>query len=109
VPKVSYVLINGTKRCVEVPVGKTVMRAAVDNKIEGIVAMCGGECACGTCHVYVDFDFLPLLPPLTEDEDAMLGCVAAERKDNSRLSCQIKITDALDGITVMMPPTQSLE
>jgi 2Fe-2S ferredoxin len=109
VPHVTYVLFDGSEHRIEVPAGKSVMRGAIDNKIRGIEAICGGECACGTCHVYIEAPFLDLVPPLSEDEDAMLGCVAAERRANSRLSCQIVMTPALEGLRVHMPLTQSLE
>jgi ferredoxin, 2Fe-2S len=82
------------------------MQVAIANHIEGIVAECGGNCACGTCHVYVAEADLRLLPPPSEVEHAMLDATAAERKDTSRLSCQIRLTSELDSIVVELPPFQ---
>ncbi len=91
-PKVTYIEYNGKEHPVDLPVGKSVMRGAVDNNIPGIDADCGGECACATCHVYVDPDWLESF--------------AATAEPNSRLSCQIKISEALDGLIVRMPEGQ---
>jgi 2Fe-2S ferredoxin len=82
------------------------METAIQNGVDGIVAECGGNCQCATCHVYVEETWLARLPKMQDDEDAMLGSTAAERKPNSRLSCQIRVTDALDGLVVHTPPTQ---
>lgn len=106
-PSVIYVLPTGGQREVDVPSGKSIMRGAVENRIGGVEAICGGECACGTCHVYVDSAYLEKLPPLAEAEEALLECVAAERRPNSRLSCQLIMSDELGGITVHLPDTQS--
>lgn len=86
--------------------GQSVMRVAKNNEIPGILAYCGGNAECGTCHVYVDEDFSEYLPDLSPAEDAMLGEVAAERRTNSRLSCQIKLSDDLNGIVVKIPEKQ---
>jgi 2Fe-2S ferredoxin len=75
------------------------MEAAVDNGIDGILAECGGACACATCHAYIDEAWLARLPEMDDMEDAMLDS-ALERRKNSRLSCQIEITDELDGLVV---------
>lgn len=106
-PQVVYVQHDGIKRIVDVRNGKSIMRGAIENKIVGIEAMCGGECACGTCHVYVDLQYVSKLPPRSADEDALLDCVSAERKSNSRLSCQLIMSDELDGIVVHLPSSQS--
>ena len=82
------------------------MEGAVQNGIDGILAECGGSCMCATCHVYVEVDFLARLNPIEEAEEEMLGCTAAERKPNSRLSCQIHVTAELDGLVVNLPPKQ---
>ena len=82
------------------------MEGAVQNGIDGIVAECGGSCMCATCHVYVEEQFLPLLDPIDDTQEAMLECTAAERWPNSRLSCQIKVRAGLDGLVVHMPETQ---
>jgi 2Fe-2S ferredoxin len=106
-PQVTYIEFNGTQHAVEVPVGLSVMRGAVDNNVPGIDADCGGECACATCHVYVDPDWLDRtgLPAPGSQEASMLS-FAAEAKPNSRLSCQVAVTEALDGLVVSMPEGQ---
>ena len=82
------------------------MQAAVANNVAGIEADCGGLMTCGTCHVYVREPFAARLPPPDADELAMLEFTAAERRPNSRLSCQIQLTEALDGLAVDLPDTQ---
>src|SRR5579859_694833 len=106
-PKVTYVEFNGTNHVADVPVGTSVMRGAVDNNIRGIDADCGGECACATCHVYVDAAWLDRigLPPPGSQEESMLS-FAAVAQPNSRLSCQIAMRDDLDGLIVRMPEGQ---
>ena len=104
-PKVTYIEHNGTEHVVDVPVGLSVMRGAVDNNIPGIDADCGGECACATCHVFVDVAWLAKTGTPSEQETSMLS-FAATRQDNSRLSCQIAMTEALDGLVVRMPEAQ---
>ena len=104
-PKITYIEHNGTAHEIDVPVGKTVMQGAVDNNVPGIDADCGGECACATCHVYVDPDWTAALPPKSDSEEAMLD-FALVTSPNSRLSCQIKVTDALDGLVVRLPESQ---
>jgi 2Fe-2S ferredoxin len=86
--------------------GQSLMQAAVDANVAGIVAECGGMMTCATCHVYVREPFLGLLPAMSSDEDSMLGFTASPRQANSRLSCQIRLADELDGLTVDLPPTQ---
>lgn len=105
-PKVIYVSAAGASREVEVPVGTTVMSAALKNGIDGIVGECGGVCMCSTCHVFVDENFFNRLPPMQDTEEAVLEISAEERRPNSRLSCQIKMTPELDGLTVHMPAKQ---
>ena len=104
-PKVTYFEPDGTERQVEAAEGTTVMEAAVDNDVEGIVAECGGACSCATCHVYVDPQWLPKLPAPDAQEDGMLDCVL-DRRENSRLSCQIVIVQDLDGLVVRVPESQ---
>ena len=104
-PKITYIEHNGKERTVEVPEGWTVMEGAVKNRVPGIDADCGGACACATCHVYVDPAWLPKLPPRQEMEEQMLD-FAQEVKPNSRLSCQIKVGRALEGLVVRTPKTQ---
>ena len=104
-PKVTYIEHNGTEHVVEVPVGKSVMQGAVDNNVPGIDADCGGECACATCHVFVDPAWEAKTGAANEQEASMLS-FAATKQDNSRLSCQIEMTAALDGLIVRMPEAQ---
>ncbi len=105
-PKVTYMSPAGVSHEVDVPVGTTVMQGAVKNGIDGIVAECGGVCMCSTCHVFVEESFLGKLPPAQDTEEAVLEIAAEERQPNSRLSCQIKMTDALDGFVVHLPKRQ---
>ena len=97
---------DGAVREVVANEGESLMQVALRNGIEGIVAECGGECACATCHVYVAATFAGMLPPPDAVEQDMLDFVAAERKTNSRLSCQIKVVADLDGIEVTLPDRQ---
>ena len=105
-PKVTYVHPGGAREELEVAEGTSVMRAATSQGIDGIVAECGGNCMCATCHVYVEPSQLALLPPMSEEEDALLDGTASDREPNSRLSCQIQITEALDGLVVQLPERQ---
>jgi ferredoxin, 2Fe-2S len=99
VPKVTYVAHDGHTTTVDVPIGSSVMRGAVDNAIPGIDGDCGGQCACATCHVYVDAAWLAKTGARNANEDAMLD-FAAGTEANSRLGCQIEMTAALDGLIV---------
>ena len=103
--KITFIDHEGTKREVEAKPGQTIMEAAVANMIPGIDADCGGACACATCHVYVDENWLDKLKEKDEMEESMLD-FAEDVRDNSRLSCQIEMTDELDGIVVTTPETQ---
>jgi 2Fe-2S ferredoxin len=105
-PKVTYVLPGGVSRQLEVPSGISVMQAALNHRIEGILGECGGSCMCATCHVYVDPAYLPRIPPATGNEKSMLSIAAEGPQPNSRLSCQLKMTEALDGIVVRLPARQ---
>ena len=104
-PKITYIEHNGKQHVVDVPLGSTVMRGAVDNGIPGIDGDCGGLCACATCHVFVDPTWLATAGKRNDTEESMLS-FAAETADNSRLGCQIEITAALDGLIVRMPESQ---
>lgn len=104
-PKVSYIEANGQSHEVDLDAGVSLMQGAVDNMIEGIVAECGGSCSCATCHCYIDQQWLDKLEPATEMENDLLECVT-EPKDNSRLSCQIVISDDLNGLVVHLPESQ---
>jgi 2Fe-2S ferredoxin len=105
-PNVTYVHPDGARDTLEVVSGKTVMLGAVSHGIDGIVAECGGNCMCATCHVFVEAEQLALLPPMSDDEDALLDGTATDRRPNSRLSCQIKMAPALDGLVVHLPERQ---
>ena len=106
-PEVTYIEFNGTPHRVEVPIGTTLMRGAVDNNVPGIDADCGGECACATCHVYIDAAWLPKIGlPVPGSQEASMLSFAAVTQPDSRLSCQIKVTDELNGLVVRMPDSQ---
>jgi 2Fe-2S ferredoxin len=104
-PKVTYIEPDGTPKTVEARAGTTAMEAAVDNDVAGIVAECGGACSCATCHVYVDPAWASRLPPPDRQENGMLECVL-DRRDTSRLSCQIVLTPALDGLVLRVADEQ---
>jgi ferredoxin, 2Fe-2S len=106
VPKITYISFQGDNHQIDVPTGDSVMEGAVRNGIDGIVAECGGNMLCATCHVYVEEQFLPLLPPIGDEQDSMLDSTACERLPNSRLSCQIQVRPELDGLVVRMPEYQ---
>jgi ferredoxin, 2Fe-2S len=103
---ITYVSSAGQARTVAAEDGSTVMQTALDQGVPGIVAECGGSAMCATCHVYVDPAWADRLPPINETEDAMLESAGAERKASSRLSCQLPVTVALDGLIVHVPATQ---
>jgi len=105
-PKITYVHPDGAREELEVAEGTSVMQAATSQGVEGIVAECGGNCMCATCHVYVEPSQLALLPAMSEEEDALLDGTASDREPNSRLSCQITVTQALDGLVVNLPERQ---
>jgi len=105
-PKIIYIEFSGKEHQIEMPVGYSIMEGAIKNSIPGIDADCGGSCACATCHVYVDEKFIEKIPKAKESEQDMIDFVTNPQK-NSRLSCQIMITDELDGIVVRMPQKQS--
>ena len=105
-PSITYVRADGERRTLEARVGVSVMQVAVDERIDGIVAECGGNAMCATCHVYVDPEWEARVPPITSDEDDMLDSTSSERRPSSRLSCQMMMTPALDGLVVHMPATQ---
>jgi 2Fe-2S ferredoxin len=102
---VRFIQPDGSVSEVEAVSGDSIMETAIDNDIDGIIAECGGACSCATCHVYVDEAWLDKIPPPDALEDGMLDCVL-DRHPNSRLSCQIRLTDDLDGITVRIPESQ---
>jgi 2Fe-2S ferredoxin len=103
---VTYVSASGNKREIAVPIGSSIMEGAVSNGVDGIVAECSGACMCATCHVYVDEAFLDRLEPMAETEEEMLSSAFAQRKPNSRLGCQIRVTENLNGLMVTTPEAQ---
>ena len=98
-PRITFITPDGERHDVEVENGYSVMEAAINNNIEGIVAECGGACACATCHSYIDDAWLDKMPPMDDMEDSMLDA-AYDRRDNSRLTCQLEMNDAWDGLVV---------
>ena len=103
--KITYIEHGGKRHTVDVPSGTSAMLGAVNNAVPGIDGDCGGQCACGTCHVYVAPEWTEKLGSQTATEVEMLDFAAAT-KPNSRLSCQIAVTDALDGLVLTMPEGQ---
>jgi ferredoxin, 2Fe-2S len=103
--KITYIQPDGSEQVVDADNGMTVMETAKKNLIEGIEAECGGACACATCHVYVDEAWREKTGGPSEMEEDMLD-FAFDVRDNSRLSCQIKVSDALDGLRVKVPEKQ---
>jgi len=104
-PRITFTQPDGSRLQIEAPAGISLMEAARQSGITGIIALCGGACACATCHVYVDPAWMPQLPPREEMEDGMLES-AWEPRPNSRLSCQIEVTAQLEGLEVTVPSHQ---
>ncbi len=98
-PKVTYIDVDGTRYDCVVASGLSVMEGAVSNGVPGILAICGGSCACSTCHAYIDDAWAARVGAANDIEDATLD-LANDRKPTSRLTCQVQITDALDGLVV---------
>ena len=105
-PKVVYVGGTGHEQAVDAAVGESVMAAAVKHGVPGIIGECGGNASCATCHVWVRDEFLPLLGEPGGDEEDLLEMAVSERRDGSRLGCQIAMSPELDGLTVDVPPQQ---
>ena len=104
--KITYIEHNGTQHVVEVSTGLTVMEGARDNNIPGIDADCGGACACSTCHVYVDPEWVSKVPPSEDMEQDMLDFAYEPDPERSRLTCQMHVTDDFDGLIVQLPEKQ---
>ena len=104
---ITFIHPDNRSETVEAEDGATVMLAALTHGVDGIVAECGGNAVCATCHVYVDDAWTSKLEPVSDDEDALLDGTAAERRPNSRLSCQIKVQPSLAGLVVSIPDRQS--
>jgi ferredoxin, 2Fe-2S len=104
-PLIKFVSHDGNEQEVHAASGTSVMHAAVDNGIDGIIAECGGACSCATCHCYVDEAWLSKLEEPSAIEKEMIECVL-DPEPNSRLSCQVVVTDELDGLVVRLPENQ---
>jgi ferredoxin, 2Fe-2S len=104
--KITFIEHTGEKRTVEAELGATVMETAIRNMVPGIEAECGGACACATCHVYVDEAWREKVGPPTPMEEDMLD-FGYQVRENSRLSCQIRVTEELDGLVVTTPERQA--
>jgi len=103
--KITYIEFDGNRHEIDVEAGKSVMQAAVDNSLRGILGDCGGACSCATCHCYVEEEWLSKLDAKCETEEMLLEEVM-EPKPNSRLSCQIKASDELHGLVIYLPEKQ---
>ncbi len=104
-PTIKFVEFNGTEHNIDATNGESIMAAATGNLVPGIDADCGGECSCATCHVLIPDEWLSKLEPSTDTEESMLD-LNPDRTGNSRLSCQIPMSDELDGIVVNLPEFQ---
>jgi 2Fe-2S ferredoxin len=104
--EIVYIQPSGERVTIDVTEGWSLMQGATAANVDGIVAECGGSCACATCHCYVEETRLAELPPPAQQELDMLGYVAAERQPNSRLSCQIKAAPVLAGLVLTLPAEQ---
>jgi ferredoxin, 2Fe-2S len=104
---ITFIHLDGRAQCISADAGESAMQAATRQDINGILAECGGNAMCATCHVYVDENWLPRLPAIGDDEDALLDGTAAERRANSRLSCQLKLSADLDGLILRLPERQT--
>ena len=104
--KITYIEFNGREHVVDVEVGMTVMEGARDNNIPGIEADCGGACACSTCHVYVDPNWVGKIPEKEDMEEDMLDFAYSPDENLSRLTCQLQVTEEIDGLIVRMPEKQ---
>ena len=104
-PTITYIEHDGTEHKVDADNGVSVMRGAIDNGVPGIDADCGGECSCATCHVVITDDWWSKVGTPNDAEESMLD-LNPEREPHSRLSCQIEVTDALDGLVVNLPEFQ---
>ncbi len=104
-PLVNFFTHDGAQYEVEAITGQTLMEAARENGIDGILAECGGGCSCATCHCYIDDAWIAMTGTPSADEDGMLDCVL-DREAGSRLSCQITLTEEMDGLKVRLPESQ---
>ncbi|PQP21991.1 2Fe-2S iron-sulfur cluster-binding protein [Rhodococcus opacus] len=105
-PTITYIQPDGEPVTVESEEGMSVMETATSNSVDGIIGECGGNASCGTCHVYVDLEWLDRLDSIGGAEEEMLEFVAEARESNSRLGCQIPLVDRISGISVTVPASQ---
>jgi 2Fe-2S ferredoxin len=105
-PSITFIHTDGRRQQIDASDGESAMQAATRYDVNGILAECGGNAMCATCHVYVDEDWLARLPTMGGDEDALLDGAAAERRGTSRLSCQIRLVADLDGLILNLPDRQ---
>tara|TARA_R110000751_G_scaffold307890_1_gene433837 strand:+ start:39915 stop:40238 length:324 start_codon:yes stop_codon:yes gene_type:complete len=105
-PKITFITHSGETRAVDVALGTSVMQTTVDNDVPGMVGECAGSAMCATCHCLADAQAFPALPPIDENEDAMLDATASERTAQSRLGCQLIITEDLEELIVQLPDKQ---
>jgi 2Fe-2S ferredoxin len=103
--KVVFIEHNGTEHEVEAKVGSSLMQAAINNLVPGIEADCGGLCACATCHAYIDAAWIDKIPPRSQGESDLLAS-ALRVRDESRLTCQVQVTEALAGMVIRLPESQ---
>jgi ferredoxin, 2Fe-2S len=104
-PRVIFVQPDGTRKTIQATVGCSAMEAARDHDVRGILAQCGGECACCTCHCYVDAEWIGRLPRKTPEEAGLIE-FAHDPRDSSRLACQLLLTESLDGLVLHVPERQ---
>tara|TARA_R110001592_G_C13187889_1_gene751915 strand:+ start:9620 stop:9940 length:321 start_codon:yes stop_codon:yes gene_type:complete len=104
-PKITLIEYNGQEHTIEAETGKSLMQNALDNMVPGIDADCGGACACGTCHCFIEETWTETTGEATPMEEAMLG-MRPDRADTSRLSCQVEVTDDMNGMVVRLPEYQ---
>jgi 2Fe-2S ferredoxin len=104
-PKVTYIEFNGDAHVLSIEPGLSVMEGAINNNVRGVIAECRGACSCATCHVYVDPEWVGRTGQPGGTEASMLECVCDPRP-NSRLACQIKVTEELEGLVVRLPEKQ---
>ena len=104
-PKITYIEHDDTEHVVDADNDETLMSAAINNLVPGIDADCGGACSCATCHVYVEPDWVAAVGSRTENEEGMLS-MNPDCRENSRLACQINLSDDLDGLVVRIPEFQ---
>ena len=103
--RITFIQPDGSAETVEIANGLTVMEGAIENDVTGVVAQCGGSCSCSTCHCYVADGWMSALPPPDEEESGLIE-FAWEPRESSRLTCQIRVTDALDGLVLHVPAEQ---